>query len=154
MRNIASCTARGATSGRSSHAAYCRRKMSQGVQVNVKYVMMKHRTVLWRSASICVLIGLLTLAAQEPRRFVGRVVDGETGRPVAASVVVKNASGYAVEIEGDHAHVQYLQQRWCYVDGEFLLSGGSDGYSVAIRRGLETLPVRQTIDSGASERLE
>lgn len=115
--------------------------------------MKKQRNLLWRSVSLCVLIGLLTLAAQETRRFAGRVVDAETGRPLAASVVVKDASGDPVEIDGEHAHVQYMQQRWCYVDGQFALNGDVDGYSVAIRRGIETLPIRQTIDSGASEQV-
>ncbi len=113
---------------------------------------MKHpRAVVWRSALVCALVGLLTLAAQETRRFTGHIVDSETGQPLAASVVVKNAGGDAVEIDGEHAHVQYLQQQWCYVDGEFTLPGKADGYSVEIRRGLETLPVRQTISSGAAE---
>lgn len=75
-------------------------------------------------------------------RFVGRILAHETGLPLAASVRVKDAEGERVEIEGDHAHVYYLQQQWCYVDGEFVLSQPDrDGWEVQIRRGLETFPL-------------
>ena len=113
---------------------------------------MQKRTILWRSASACVLAGLLSLvAAQETARFVGRIVDGQTGQPLAAAIVLKSAQGETVEIDGEHPHVHYLQQRWCYADGQFSLSGGARGLSIEIRRGLETLPIRKAIDSGAAE---
>jgi hypothetical protein len=109
--------------------------------------------VLWRSVSTGALIGLLGLAAaQERARFAGRIVDGASGKPLAAAVVVKNAAGEGVEIDGEHPHAHYLQQRWCYADGEFTVSGGGGGrLSVEIRRGLETLPLRQTIELDAAE---
>jgi len=114
--------------------------------------MQNHRSILWRSAaSACALFGLLTLAAQQQPRFVGRIVDGRTGQPLAASVVLRNAGGEAVELAGEHPHVQYLQKRWCYADGQFEAPGDAGGFTVEIRRGLETLPVRTTIDSGVSE---
>ena len=113
--------------------------------------MQNQRSILWRSASTCALIGLLTLAAQETPRFVGRIVDGQTGQPLAASVVLRNAKGETVEFDGEHPHVHYLQQRWCYVDGQFELPGDAGRFTVEIRRGLETLPIRKTIDSAAAE---
>ncbi len=113
--------------------------------------MQNQRSILWRSASTCALIGLLTLAAQETPRFVGHIVDGQTGQPLAASVVLRNTKGETVEFDGEHPHVHYLQQRWCYVDGKFELPGDAGGFTVEIRRGLETLPIRKTIGSGAAK---
>jgi hypothetical protein len=114
---------------------------------------MRHqRTILLRSAAACLLIVLLSLAgAQETARFVGRIVDSETGRPLAAAIIVKNAQGEAVEIEGQHPHAHYLQQRWCYADGQFALTGGASGLTVEIRRGLEALPIRKTLGSHSAE---
>lgn len=113
---------------------------------------MQKRTILWRSASTCVLIGLLSLAAaQETARFVGRIVDGQSGQPLAAAIVLKNADGKTIEIDGEHPHTHYLEQRWCYADGQFSLAGDARDLSIEIRRGLETLPIRKAIDSGAAE---
>jgi hypothetical protein len=113
-------------------------------------MMQNQRSILWRAVSTCALVGLLSLAAQEAPRFVGRIVDSQMGQPLAASVVLKNANGEAIEIVGEHAHVQYLRRRWCYVDGQFELPGNVGGLTVEIRRGLETLPILKTVDSGAA----
>ena len=37
------------------------------------------------------------------------------------------------------------------MDGKFELPGDAGGFTVEIRRGLETLPIRKTISSGATE---
>ncbi|MCB1122501.1 MAG: hypothetical protein KJT03_13190, partial [Verrucomicrobiae bacterium] len=74
--------------------------------------------------------------------FTGRIVSDETGEALAVSIVVMDKDGKVVEIEGDHAHVEYLGKNWCYVDGSFELNAlNTDGLSVSIRRGLETLPL-------------
>ena len=112
--------------------------------------MHSRRTILGRSALTCVFFALLA-AAQQTSRFVGRIVDAQSGEPLAASVFLKNAQGERVEIAGEHPHADYLQQRWCYADGQFELLAGSGPLTVEIRRGLETLPTRQSIDSGAPE---
>jgi hypothetical protein len=114
--------------------------------------MRNQRTILWRSASACALLGLLSLtAAQETGRFVGHILDARTGKPLAAAIVVKNSAGAIVEIDGPHPHTRYLEQRWCYADGRFELSGGASGLNIEIRRGLETLPVRKPIDAGPEQ---
>ena len=114
--------------------------------------MENKRTVLWRMASTGVLAALLGLAAaQQTAQFTGRIADSRGGRALAAAVIVSDAAGETIEIEGDHPHAQYLQKRWCYADGQFRLPSGVRGANIEIRRGLETLPLRQPIDAGASE---
>ncbi|HOQ44267.1 MAG TPA: CehA/McbA family metallohydrolase [Bryobacteraceae bacterium] len=112
----------------------------------------ERRLILLRSAGMCALIALIAHAAvQSPARFVGRIVDDETGQPVAARIVVTDAQGRPVEIAGKHDHVQYLQKRWCYVDGRFEAPGSGQGLKVEIWRGLETIPLEQTVTSSAGE---
>jgi hypothetical protein len=42
-------------------------------------------------------------------RLEGRIIDNKTGRPLAATVVVTDNQGKAVEVDGKHAHVEYQQ---------------------------------------------
>lgn len=77
--------------------------------------------------------------------FHGYIIDGDNGQLLAATVRVSADDGTFIEIDGEHAHVTYLQKKWCYVDGEFSLSTGSERILVEIRRGLETIPLRDTI---------
>jgi hypothetical protein len=79
-----------------------------------------------------------------------RVVDDANGAPLAARVAVTNPDGKFVEIEGNHAYVQYLGKRWCYVDGSFALAIPASGAQIEIRRGLETRPLSAAIAAGAS----
>jgi hypothetical protein len=114
--------------------------------------MENKRTLQWRIASTGVLAVLLGLAAaQQAARFTGRIVDSRSGRALAAAVIVQNAAGETVEIEGEHPHAHYLQKRWCYADGQFVLPAGVRGATVEIRRGLEILPIRQPLDTASSE---
>lgn len=89
------------------------------------------------------LAGILSVpAAIATGAFTGRIISAETGELLAASVVVTDRNGEAVEIQGNHAHVEYLGKKWCYVDETFDLDvESSGGLSVSIRRGLETLPL-------------
>jgi hypothetical protein len=96
-------------------------------------------------ASFGVLL-LLTYCRSRLDRLEGQIVDDNTGQPVAAMLLVTVISGKAVEIEGKHAHVEYLAKRRCYVDGAFSLSSRADRLGIEIRRGLETLPLKAEID--------
>jgi hypothetical protein len=87
----------------------------------------------------------LTLAAT---RFEGRIVNDATGEPLAARIAVTNSEGKFVEIEGQHPHVQYLDKRWCYVNGAFALGLPDSGAGIEIRRGLETRPESATLSGG------
>ncbi len=83
-------------------------------------------------------------------RLEARVVDDATGAPLAARVAVTNPDGKFVEIDGKHAHVQYLGKRWCYVDGSFTVAVPASGAVLEIRRGLETLPLSAKIPGDTS----
>lgn len=96
--------------------------------------------VLWITAS---WIGALSVCQG---KFVGQIVSQETGEPVAATVRLTDGTGEIVEIVGEHAHVEYLQLRWCYADGEIQVERPDfEGLKITIRRGLETIPLDTTI---------
>jgi hypothetical protein len=96
------------------------------------------------------MLGCHALTPSAGGRLEASVVDDATGAPLAARVAVTNPDGKFVEIEGKHAHVQYLGKRWCYVDGSFTLAVPKSGATIEIRRGLETLPLSATISADAS----
>jgi hypothetical protein len=78
--------------------------------------------------------------AHSPCRLQARVVDAANHQPLAARVSITDADGKHVEIDGEHPHVEWLDRRWCYVDGSFTASlAGS--VTIEIRRGLETRPL-------------
>jgi|SRR5687768_7802412 len=117
----------------------------QGVTGNPQHL-------LRRSAPVCAFLILLAHATgQGPSRFIGRIVDDATGEPQAACVALTDSAGKPVEIAGEHAHVRYLQRRWCYVDGQFEAPLSPD-LAVEIRRGLETLPLKETIPVSTAEK--
>lgn len=120
--------------------------------VTVRRNAKKYRVILWRVLSACAMFALLTYASEEETGwFVGKIVDKDTGQPLAASIVVTDAKGEVVEIEGEHDHVRYLQRRWCYVDGRFAVPGDGQDVTIEIRRGLETLPVKRMIGAHMRE---
>lgn len=80
-------------------------------------------------------------------RLRGEIVDSETGERLAAAVSVIDRRGQFVDIEGQHSHVDYLSRRWCYVDGEFTLVSDDVELNLEVRRGPETIPLKQTIKS-------
>jgi hypothetical protein len=111
------------------------------------------RHVVWLSlvlAGVGPMLGCRAPAARAGARLEAQVVDDATGAPLAARVAVTNPDGRFVEIDGKHAHVQYLGKRWCYVDGSFTLALPASGVTLEIRRGLETWPLVATIPGGAS----
>ncbi len=82
-------------------------------------------------------------------RLQAQVVDEVTGQPLAARVALTNPDGKFIELDGKHAHVQYLDKRWCYVDGAFTVSLPNQVVQVEIRRGLETRPLVTNITPGS-----
>jgi hypothetical protein len=84
-------------------------------------------------------------------RLEGRIVDDQTGQPLAATLVLSDGEGKALEIEGRHSHVQYLGKRRCYVDGTFALNALPARMKVEVRRGLETFPLNTDIDFSKPE---
>lgn len=79
-------------------------------------------------------------------RLQGRIVDDQTGEPLAATVALADGDGKRLEIEGDHSHVEYLGKRRCYVEGVFALSARPSRVAVELRRGLETFPLHAELD--------
>ncbi|MGE5294927.1 MAG: CehA/McbA family metallohydrolase [Solirubrobacterales bacterium] len=98
------------------------------------------------------LVMLLALSANAAARLEANVVDNDTGKPLAARVAITDSDGKFVEIEGKHDHVQYLDKRWCYVDGSFALTVPTGGVSIEIRRGFETTPLTATIKTAAKDK--
>ena len=88
---------------------------------------------------LCLVLGL-SARIIGAASFEGRLLDDSTGEPLVARVAVTDGNGKLVEVEGQHSHVQYLDKRWCYVNGSFRLQMPNSGASVEIRRGLETRP--------------
>jgi hypothetical protein len=82
-------------------------------------------------------------------RLESRIVDEATGQPIAARVALTNPDGKFVEVDGQHAHVQYLNKRWCYVDGSFVLNLTNETVQIEIRRGLETRPLTASVAPNA-----
>jgi hypothetical protein len=96
------------------------------------------------------ILGLTMVPASHAGRLQANVLDDATGQPVAARVAITDAGGNFVEIAGDHAHVRYLDKRWCYVDGGFTARLPDSDVILEIRRGLETLPVKADIARSSS----
>ena len=100
----------------------------------------------WVVRASCITASLIGGQSVCQGKFVAQIVSQETGEPVAATVRLTDEAGALVEIEGEHAHVEYLQLRWCYVDGEIQVERpDSEGLNMTIRRGLETIPLETTI---------
>jgi hypothetical protein len=93
-----------------------------------------------------ILLLLLTYRISGSDRLETRIVDDKTGHPIAATVVITDAEGKVIEIEGKHPHVEYLGKRRCYVDGAFSLASRPTRLTIELRRGLETLPLRAEVD--------
>jgi len=96
--------------------------------------------------SLFALLLFLSYRALGVDRLEGRILDDKTGQPVAATLILTGGDGRRIEIDGKHAHVDYLGQRRCYVDGVFTLSARPDRLVVELRRGLETLPLKTEVD--------
>jgi hypothetical protein len=87
-------------------------------------------------------------------RLEGRVVDDASGKPIPARVAITNSAGQFIEIDGRHAHVEYLGKRWCYVDGQFSVTVPETGAGIEIRRSIETRPVIATLAAGTGRPIQ
>jgi hypothetical protein len=108
---------------------------------------MSQRSVLSiRVGTLCAALLLLYYRSSAVDRLEGRILDDKTGQPVAATLLLSDGEGKPLEIEGKHAHVQYLNKRRCYVDGAFILNARPSRLVIELRRGLETLPLKTEVD--------
>jgi hypothetical protein len=96
-------------------------------------------------ASLAATLSIAAQPSMAATRLEARIIDDATVQPLAACVAITNPDGKFVEVEGQHAHVQYLDKRWCYVEGAFALNLPETGVQVEIRHGLETRPLIATI---------
>jgi len=90
----------------------------------------------------------------ETNRSEASIVDDSTGEPLVARVAITNSQGQFVEIEGQHAHVQYLDKRWCYVNRSFSLTTPASGIGLEIRHGFEVRPIVYTLPDGGAGKTE
>jgi hypothetical protein len=104
------------------------------------------RALLVLALNCCLTFG--GLVRLDAAGFEGHIVDDATSKPAFARVAVTDINGKFLEIDGQHSHVQYLDKRWCYVDGSFRLQIPDSGAFLEIRRGLETRPESLTISPG------
>ena len=74
---------------------------------------------LWLVSALSPTTGHCAKPKNTTPRLEANIVDDATDEPLAARVAVTDSEGKFVEIEGKHDHVQYLDKRWCYVDGSF-----------------------------------
>ena len=111
---------------------------------------------LWSIGLIYWLVlGFFVQSSVAAVRMELRVIDDSTGELLAARVAVTDQDGKFVEIEGRHAHIQYLNKRWCYVDGSFAMNIPDSGATIEIRRGFETRPLIEKIaGSGKKETVQ
>ena len=102
-----------------------------------------------RRAACALLFTILLLTSYRTSavdRLEGRILDDAKGTPVAATLLLSDADGKPIEIDGKHSHVQYLGKRRCYVDGSFTLSSRPGRLKAEVRRGLESFPVVADVD--------
>ena len=83
----------------------------------------------------CVIVQ--TVYASGDKTFQGRIINADSGLPVAATVSVTNGDGVDVSLDGEHEHVYYLGKKRWYVDGTFQVSTNEDSLYIEIRQGLE-----------------
>ncbi len=115
--------------------------------------MTKHTSASFL-AGVWLALGHSSQLSAGATRLEARIVDDATGQPLAARVALTNPDGKFVEVEGKHAHVQYLDKRWCYVDGAFSVNlPAGRGTQVEIRRGLETRPLIADLKPGTSREM-
>ena len=91
----------------------------------------------------CVIVQ--TVYASGDKTFQGRIINADSGLPVAATVSVTNGDGVDVSLDGEHEHVYYLGKKRWYVDGTFQVSTNEDSLFIEIRQGLETYPVKELV---------
>ncbi len=77
--------------------------------------------------------------------FKAKIVNAETGLPLAATVSVKNGDGNVINLIGEHEFVYYLEKKRWYVNGEFSLITDEDSLIIEIRNGFETYPIIETV---------
>ncbi|MFC2115148.1 hypothetical protein ACFLTU_01640 [Bacteroidota bacterium] len=95
---------------------------------------------------VTVLLGFADGQISGQNEFRGSIVDAKTGLPLVATVSLINEGGSVLKPDGQHDHVFYLGKKRWYVEGEFSITMPDDILHIEIRRGLETLPLVETID--------
>ncbi len=95
---------------------------------------------------VTVLLGLAGGHISGQNEFSGSIVDAKTGLPLVATVSLINEGGDVLKPDGQHDHVFYMGKKRWYVEGEFSTTIPNGILHIEIRRGLETLPVVETID--------
>lgn len=109
------------------------------MQSNPKYKNRRIPTIL------LAFVSALSACSVGPVSMRVELIDSGSGEPTAASISITDESGNPLEIEGPHSHVRYLDRRWCYVDGVFVVRTLANQVHLDVRRGPETVPVSQAV---------
>jgi hypothetical protein len=104
-------------------------------------------------AAPAVLCGLLiAVVGRGATPFQIEIVDDESGQPLAASVLVLDALGKPLVPREHGGRTPFKGQLRYAVDGRIVLTEPPAEFSVDVRRGFETQPVRQVFKTGKGDR--
>jgi len=91
---------------------------------------------------VIIIIICLFASCSSSNHYQFTIIDELSGEHLAARVSATDTCGKPIHIDGADNHVEYLGKHWCYVDGSFSLTSRSQGITLEIQRGPETLPVK------------
>lgn len=99
-----------------------------------------------------ILIILSSCLSDKKNLYQGKIYMKEGKAPVSACVVINSTDGKRIEIEGEHAHVDYLDKRWCYADSTFGWKSKTNEIQIQIRHGLESKSIDTTLHLTSANR--
>jgi hypothetical protein len=100
------------------------------------------------------IILLFVLAScSKSHQYQFTIVDDQSGQQLAASVSVTDIYGKPIHIDGNPTHVEYLGKEWCYNDGTFSVTSPLTDFTIEVRRGPETLPVKTSPEKGQDKQV-
>lgn len=111
----------------------------------LKIIRMKFLLVIF-----VMLTSSITGTAQNLYSLKATVNDRQSGELIPAKIYITTLEGVPIAIEGNHEQVDYLSKKWTYCDGNFSVSSPHQTLIVEIRKGLEYVPLKDTVQLGLS----
>jgi hypothetical protein len=100
---------------------------------------------------IIIMVSVTSCARSDQYQFT--IIDNQSGEKLAARVSVTDPCGKPVHINGNSTHVEYLGKHWCYTDGSFSVTSPTADFTIEVRRGPETLPVKISPEKSQDEQI-
>ncbi len=101
-------------------------------------------------ALIAMLTSSVNSTSQNLYSLKATVLDSQSGATVPTKIYITTLDGLPLLIEGKHEQVDYLSKKWTYCDGNFSVSSPYKTIIVEIRKGLEYIPVKDTVQLGVN----